>query len=55
MLDKELNMNPTNTFALNLKGSCLCELQLYNESMECYDLAFAIEPEDLKSWTNKGN
>lgn len=42
--DKSLDLDPSSTAALNLKGLALDSLGKYNEAIDCYNLAIDLDP-----------
>jgi tetratricopeptide (TPR) repeat protein len=52
--EKDLEINPKNTTALNNKGAALAERKFNQEALECFDKILQIEPKDGAAWHNKG-
>ena len=43
MFNKAIKISPNNPDAYNNKGNALYDLNNYNEAIECYDAALAID------------
>jgi tetratricopeptide (TPR) repeat protein len=52
--EKDLEINPKNTTALNNKGVALAERKFNQEALECFDKILQIDPKDGAAWHNKG-
>lgn len=48
--DKELDLNPSNTDAINFKGHCLLMLKQSDEAKLCFEQAIKISDKKAESW-----
>ena len=55
MFNKAIKISPNNPDAFNNKGNALYDLNNYNEAIECYDAALAIDSNNAEARVNKEN
>ena len=53
--NKVLEINPKDTYAMTIKGTCYYDLQEYKKSINYFDQALEIDPKYTKALFNKGS